>query len=109
VADLILGDVLRLPFASGYADVIFAGGLLPHLKEPVAGLLELARVVRPGRQLAVFHSLGRVTLAARHNHAPSDDDVLSAKRLRALCEQTGWQVSSIDDSDDRYLALAVRQ
>jgi len=108
-ADLILGDVLRLPFVTGYADVIFAGGLLPHLKEPVAGLLELARVVKPGGHLAVFHPLGRVALAARHNHVPSDDDVLAPKRLRALCEQTGWQVKSIDDAEERYLALVVRQ
>jgi SAM-dependent methyltransferase len=107
-ASLLIGDALRLPFATASANAVFAGGLLPHLADPVAALAEIARVTRPGGRLAVFHPIGRVALAARHGGVPSDDDVVAPARLRALCAATGWSVLSIDDADDRYLALAER-
>ncbi|MCC7359847.1 MAG: class I SAM-dependent methyltransferase [Anaerolineales bacterium] len=106
---LAVADALRLPVPAAWADVVFAGGLLPHLDNPAAALTEWARVVRPGGALAIFHPLSRAALAVRHNHMPSDDDVLAAGRLRALCAAAGWQVTSIDDSAERYLALAVRR
>jgi SAM-dependent methyltransferase len=108
VAGLVVGDAVRLPLPAAWADVIFAGGVLPHLDDPAAALAEWARVARPGASLAIFHPLSRAALAARHNSVPSDDDVLAEGRLRALCAATGWQVRAIDDSAERYLAMAVR-
>ena len=42
------GDILRLPFASAALDGAAAAFVLNHLGDPVAGLTEMARVVRPG-------------------------------------------------------------
>lgn len=109
VAELTLGDASRLPFPTACADVIFAGGLLPHLADVIAALIEIARVTRPGGKLAVFHPIGRKALAARHNQVPSDDDVIAPVRLQQLCRATGWDIAWIDDADDRYLALATRR
>ncbi len=108
-AALLHGDVLSLPFADGSVEVLFAGGLLPHLADPAAGLRELARVTRPGAQLAVFHPIGRVALAARHHQVPSDDDVIAFERLQALGAAAGWTLISVDDTEDRYLAHLLRQ
>lgn len=108
LAALAVADALRLPVPAGWAAVVFAGGVLPHLDDPAAALAEWARVVCPGGVLAVFHPLSRAALAARHNHVPSDDDVLAGARLTRLCAAAGWQVTAIDDSAERYLALAVR-
>lgn len=105
---LMQGDVLRLPFAAACADVVFAGGLLPHLADPEAALHEIARVTRSGGMLVVFHPIGRVALAARHGGVPSDDDVIAPARLTALCTAASWQIAWIDDSDARYLAVARR-
>lgn len=110
VAQLWQGDVLQLPLPDACCDVIFAGGLLPHLAAgAAAGLREMVRVSRPGARLAVFHPIGRVALAARHGGVPSDDDVIAPGRLRGLLAASGWQVISIDDAAERYLALATRQ
>jgi SAM-dependent methyltransferase len=110
VAGLILGDVLRLPFPAEWADVIFAGGLLPHLADAAgAALQEMARVTRPGGKLAVFHPISRKALAARHNRVPSDDDIIAPRQLHSLCAIAGWEIIEIDDADDRYLALAIRR
>lgn len=107
-AALVLGDATRLPLPEASVDAVFAAGLLPHLPDPDAGLVELGRVtVREGR-LAIFHPIGRAALRARHGRPPSDDDPLNPDRLGPLLAASGWRVISIDDGDDRYLALAER-
>jgi SAM-dependent methyltransferase len=108
-ASLLLADACRLPLASHAVDAVFAAGLLSHLPDPGAGLAELARVCRPGGRLALFHPIGRVTLAARHGRQPSDDDPLAPARLASLLHDAGWTPVDIDDSSERYLALAVRR
>jgi SAM-dependent methyltransferase len=108
LAVLLLADVARLPLTTGCADVLFAGGLLPHLEDPLVALREWVRVTRADGRLIIFHAVGRVTLAARHGGVPSDDDVLAPGRLAGLLAATGWRVLRIDDAEDRFAALAVR-
>jgi SAM-dependent methyltransferase len=108
LAALVLGDAIRLPLPEARIDAVFAAGLLPHLPDPGAGLGELARVTVPGGRLAIFHPISRAALRARHGCPPTDDDPLSPDRLSPLLAATGWRAISIDDGDDRYLALAER-
>jgi SAM-dependent methyltransferase len=105
---LVLADARRLPLRSGSVDAAFAAGLLPHLPDPAHGLTELARVVRPGGQLALFHPSGRVALATRHGRRARDSDLLGQPTLRPLLERTGWQLDLYDDAPHRFLALALR-
>ncbi|HEX3244088.1 MAG TPA: class I SAM-dependent methyltransferase [Chloroflexota bacterium] len=109
IADLLVADVMRLPFRTGQFDVVFAAGVVPHLADPLSGLTELARVTPSGGALAIFHPVGRAALAARHGGAPSDNDTLAAGRLRGLLDAAGWSLSSIDDGAERYLAVAIRR
>ena len=107
-ARLVQADGSRLPFGDASFEAIFAAGFVPHLQDPRAGLAELARVTAPGGCLAIFHPIGRAALAARHGGAPSDDDITSPARLPGLLDDAGWRLESLDDSADRYLALATR-
>ncbi|TMD04339.1 MAG: methyltransferase domain-containing protein [Chloroflexi bacterium] len=108
VAALVLADAMTLPFATGSLDAVFAAGLLPHLADPVSGLIELARVCRLGGRLALFHPIGRATLARRHGDEPDPEDILSEGRVRTALEGTGWSCDLVEDAEDRYLVLAVR-
>jgi SAM-dependent methyltransferase len=108
-AQLLVADVMRLPFSATQFDVVFAAGLLPHLIDPLSGLMELARVAARSGTLAIFHPIGRVALAARHGGAPSEDDTLAPARLRDLLDASGWSVERIDDGRGRYLAVASRR
>ncbi len=47
------GDVYELGFADESFDVVYAHQVLQHLTDPVAALVEMARVVRPGGIVAV--------------------------------------------------------
>jgi SAM-dependent methyltransferase len=44
----VVADVMQMPFVADSFDATVASFVLNHLTEPIGGLVELARVVRPG-------------------------------------------------------------
>ncbi|WP_149180382.1 class I SAM-dependent methyltransferase [Streptomyces sp. TRM49041] len=105
---LLLGDVGRLPLRDGALDAVFGAGLISHLAHPVEDLRELARVVRPGGRLALFHPVGRAALAARHGRQITEEDLRAEPNLRPLLARSGWRMMSYVDEDNRFLVLAAR-
>lgn len=106
---LLLADVAALPLHSGCLDAVFAAGLIAHLPHPVENLRELARGVRRGGVLGLFHPLGRAALAARQGRRITPDDLRAEANLRPLLARSGWRLTSYVDEDARFLALAVRE
>lgn len=106
---LLLADVAALPLRSESLDAVFAAGLIAHLPDPAQNLRELARVVRAGGTLALFHPIGRAALAARQGRQITPDDLRAEPNLRPLLAGSGWRMTSYVDEDDRFLALAVRE
>jgi len=106
---LLLTDVAALPLRSETLDAVFAAGLIAHLPQPAGNLRELARVVRPGGRLALFHPIGRAALAARQGRRITPDDLRADPNLRPLLAGSGWRMTSYVDEDARFLALAVRE
>lgn len=106
---LLLADVAALPLRSESLDAVFAAGLIAHLPQPLKNLRELARVVRPGGTLALFHPIGRAALAARQGRQITPDDLRAEPNLRPLLAGSGWRMTSYADEDARFLALAVRE
>lgn len=109
VGTLLLTDVARLPLCDGALDAVFGAGLVSHLIDPGENLRELARVVRPGGRLALFHPIGRAALAARHGRELTADDLRAEPNLRPLLADAGWRMVGYVDTDDRYLVIAVRE
>ncbi|MET7385930.1 class I SAM-dependent methyltransferase [Streptomyces sp. NPDC005529] len=105
---LLLADVAALPLRSESLDAVFAAGLVAHLPNPAENLRELARVVRPGGTLALFHPIGRAALAARQGRRLTPEDLRAEPNLRPLLAGSGWDMTSYADEDARFLALAVR-
>ncbi|CAM5681698.1 class I SAM-dependent methyltransferase [Streptomyces purpurascens] len=106
---LLLTDVAALPLRSRSLDAVFGAGLVSHLASPAENLRELARVVRPGGVLALFHPIGRAALAARHGRPLTPDDLRAEPNLRPLLAGSGWRMTSYVDEDTRFLSLAVRE
>ncbi|MEU0781999.1 class I SAM-dependent methyltransferase [Streptomyces sp. NPDC006173] len=106
---LLLADVAALPLRSESLDAVFAAGLVAHLPNPAENLRELARVVRPGGTLALFHPIGRAALAARQGRRLTPEDLRAEPNLGPLLAGSGWDMSSYADEDARFLALSVRR
>ncbi|MFF4506956.1 class I SAM-dependent methyltransferase [Streptomyces sp. NPDC001401] len=106
---LLLADVAALPLRSEALDAVFAAGLIAHLPQPAENLRELARVVRPGGTLALFHPIGRAALAARQGRRITPDDLRAEPNLRPLLAGSGWRMISYVDEDARFLAVALRE
>jgi SAM-dependent methyltransferase len=106
---LLLADVAALPLSSESLDAVFGAGLVSHLPHPAENLRELARVVRPGGSLALFHPIGRAALAARQGRRITPDDLRAEPNLRPMLARSGWRMRSYVDEEDRFLALAVRE
>ncbi|KAA0921330.1 class I SAM-dependent methyltransferase [Streptomyces apricus] len=106
---LVLADVARLPLLPRSLDAVFVAGLVAHLPDPGANLRELARAVRPGGILALFHPIGRAALAARQGRRITPDDLRARDNLGPLLSASGWRMTSYTDEDTRFLALAERR
>jgi ubiquinone/menaquinone biosynthesis C-methylase UbiE len=106
---LLLTDVAALPLRAQSLDAVFGAGLVSHLASPAENLRELARVVRPGGVLALFHPIGRAALAARHGRPLTPEDLRAEPNLRPLLAGSGWRLTSYVDEESRFLALAVRE
>lgn len=106
---LLLADVAALPLRPESLDAVFAAGLIAHLPRPAENLRELARVVRRGGTLALFHPIGRAALAARQGRQITPDDLRAEPNLRPLLTGSGWRMTSYVDQDDHFLALATRE
>lgn len=96
----VRGDVLRLPFQDGCADVVVAGEIFEHVTDLPAAVAEAARVLRPGGTLVCdtladtwVCRLLMVTVAERLGIAPLGihDPALFVDpgRLRELCGRHG--------------------
>jgi SAM-dependent methyltransferase len=105
---LLLADAAALPLRAESLDAVFGAGLVAHLPRPAENLRELARVVRPGGTLALFHPIGRAALAARQGRQLTPGDLRAEGNLRSLLAGAGWRMTSYVDEDDRFLALAER-
>ncbi|MEU5482640.1 class I SAM-dependent methyltransferase [Streptomyces mirabilis] len=106
---LLLADVTALPLRTGSLDAVLGAGLIAHLPNPAENLRELARVVRPGGTLALFHPIGRAALAARQGRRITPDDLRAEANLRPLLAASGWDMTTYVDEDARFLALATRR
>ncbi|MFI1471251.1 class I SAM-dependent methyltransferase [Streptomyces wuyuanensis] len=108
-ATLLQADASRLPLRTASMDAVFASGLIAHLPNPADDLRELARVVRPGGRLALFHPIGRAALAVRQKRRLTPDDLRAEPNLRPLLAASGWRLVSYADEEARFLALAARE
>ncbi|MFG2755251.1 class I SAM-dependent methyltransferase [Streptomyces wuyuanensis] len=108
-AALLQADASRLPLRTASMDAVFASGLIAHLPNPADDLRELARVVRPGGRLALFHPIGRAALAVRQKRRLTPDDLRAEPNLGPLLAASGWRLVSYADEEARFLALAARE
>jgi ubiquinone/menaquinone biosynthesis C-methylase UbiE len=97
--EIVCGDAMALPFASGAFDVVFHQGLLEHFRRPLDLLRENHRVLAPGGYLLVdvpqryhYYTLAKHALMAVNRWFAGWETEFSAGELDALMEAAGFEV-----------------
>lgn len=90
-----------LPFAAGEFDAVLLTQVLEHVRRPDVVLAEVARVLRPGGQL-----YATVPFAWELHEEPHDYWRFSPYALRALAEDAGLEVESVEPRSDSLTTLA---
>ncbi|MBN1884413.1 MAG: class I SAM-dependent methyltransferase [Candidatus Krumholzibacteriota bacterium] len=109
-ASFLVADAAGLPLAGGSVDRIVCYSTWPHFTDHLAAARELARVLRPGGMLHVWHTSSRETINGIHVEAggPVGADLLPpANELAAVVERAGFTVTEAIDAE-RYLVSARR-
>ena len=111
------GSIYALPFEEGAFDAVFAHAVFEHLKEPVAALQEIRRVLRPEGLVALrspdwggflVHPLTPVLREAMELYQQvqvrNGGDVFAGRKLKDWAEAAGFQNTrwsgTVDFSDD---------
>ncbi|MCU0232741.1 MAG: class I SAM-dependent methyltransferase [Thermoanaerobaculales bacterium] len=104
-------EAAELPLADAVVDRAVCFSAWPHFDDPYGVAHELARVLRPGGSVHVWHLASRAHI--NHIHATAGEAV-SADLLRpaaetaGVLESCGLAVCAAIDDDTRYLVTAVK-
>lgn len=133
---IVQGDMLEPPFVDGTFDLVWSVNTINHLRDPVAGVASLARLLRPGGSLVVGQSSlvpdmylawdarleARVNEAVRayyrERYGRSERDFTAMRSLAGWLHQTGLRnvgvrtrmierTSPLSDADERYLLECI--
>ncbi|WP_050897156.1 class I SAM-dependent methyltransferase [Patulibacter medicamentivorans] len=106
-------DPVRLPYEDASFDVVLSCGVLEHVAEPLASLIELRRVLRPGGTLLVYKLPNRFSLlelVARIGGLPYHgmrvhDTLWGVRSTRWALDAAGFDVEWVRRSN--FLPLTV--
>ncbi len=105
-----VAGVEALPLPRGSCDRAICLAVWPHVDDRAAATAELARVLRSGGALHIWHLAGREEINRIHRSAsgPISADLLPpAGETAALLERFGFAVVAALDDAQRYLVSAV--
>lgn len=102
-------DVLETGIAEDTADVVLCFNALPHFPDRPATLSAMARWLKPGGWLLIWHDIGRERLAEIHaESAPvvQHDRLPPVDQLAGLTTEAGLVVERSQEDEGSYTLLA---
>ena len=104
-----VADASRLPLGDASCQRVVCFSVWPHFDDQKAVAIEMARVLPPGGYLHVWHLIPRRRVNEIHATAGAavQQDVLApAEETALLLGGVALRVSTVSDTDDRYLVTA---
>jgi ubiquinone/menaquinone biosynthesis C-methylase UbiE len=107
-----IADVCRLSLPSATVDRVICNSVWPHFDEPVAAGAALARVLRPGGLLHVWHLISRAAvneIHARAGDAVRTDVLAPADQTAEVLRRAGLGAVCAVEDEHQYLVTAVKR
>jgi ubiquinone/menaquinone biosynthesis C-methylase UbiE len=104
-------DAAHLPLRACIFDWILCYSVFPHFLDQRRAVSVLARTLRPGGRLAIFHSKSREDINAFHRQVGGEvggHELPDEPEMREILDGAALKVERIENRSDRYLALAVK-
>ena len=111
LAGWVQSDAARLPLREGTFDWTLCYSVFPHFLDQRGAVSVLARALRPGGRLAVFHSKSREDINAFHRTVGGEvggHELPDEPEMIEILEGAGLKVERLENRSDRYLTLAVK-
>jgi len=105
------GDARQLPLDDASCDRVICYSVWPHFETREIVAAELVRVLKPGGHLHIWHLSARQRINEIHagaGEAVRRDILPLATDTAALLAGIGLAVSTVIDTDDRYLVTATK-
>lgn len=91
-------------------DIVLCYSCFPHLGDRRAAVRKMLKVLKKGGKLAIFHSEGREKINRLHENMDNPvkiDSLPCAGELKSVIEAEGGKVVHIEDSDEKYVIIAI--
>jgi demethylmenaquinone methyltransferase/2-methoxy-6-polyprenyl-1,4-benzoquinol methylase len=107
----LVADAAALPVPSGSFNRVLCFSTWPHFTDPGPVCKEIHRILKPGRELHIIHTIPREKVNAVHTGAggPIAGDLLPpAADVGQLLERHGFTITGTIDNDERYFVTALK-
>jgi 2-polyprenyl-3-methyl-5-hydroxy-6-metoxy-1,4-benzoquinol methylase len=93
-------ETVALPYGDGEFDLVLSCGVLEHVSDPAASLVELHRITAPGGRLLIYNLPNRFSYLERiaqysgryYHGALEHDRVYTRRSAAAIVAGAGWRV-----------------
>jgi ubiquinone/menaquinone biosynthesis C-methylase UbiE len=107
----LVADAADVPVPSTSFDRVICFSTWPHFTDPGPVCDELYRILRPGKQLHIIHTISREKVNAVHTGAGGPiarDHLPPATDVGKLLERHGFRTAETVDNEERYCVTAVK-
>jgi ubiquinone/menaquinone biosynthesis C-methylase UbiE len=108
--EYICADITDTSFDDESFDAVVCYSSFPHFQDKPRALREINRILRKGGRLFICHTSSRCAINEIHRQIPvvQNDLIPGEAGMRELLSAAGFREISICDSNDSYLAGAVK-
>jgi demethylmenaquinone methyltransferase/2-methoxy-6-polyprenyl-1,4-benzoquinol methylase len=104
------GAMEEIPLPAKSMDLVFLHQVFPHFDDKKRALAVIVKAMKPSACLIIHHFINSVRINDLHRKtdpAVKTDRMPDKAEMRALCQETGFQVKLFEDNDEGYALIAV--
>lgn len=110
--EFVEADVAAIPLPNESFDEVICNSAFPHFPEKIRASCEMARVLKPGGRLVIFHPESREAINQLHRSlggVVANDLLPDEATMRTILAAAGLEVIKIEDTPHRYLVVGRKK